>query len=71
MLEIIQPTFHRCTGYVLLRSINKHTLDLGQRSLPFLDLSIKSLVASNVFQSCRAQFLKEHTEKGRKHQFSH
>ncbi|MFS7926335.1 hypothetical protein Hanom_Chr04g00295871 [Helianthus anomalus] len=71
MLEIIEPSFHRCTGYLFLRSINKHSLDLGQGSLPFLDLSINSSVASNAFHSCRGQLLKEDREQGRKHQFSH
>ncbi|KAJ0850920.1 hypothetical protein HanPSC8_Chr13g0586401 [Helianthus annuus] len=39
--------------------------------MPFLDLSINSLVASNAFQSGRGQLLKEHREEGRKHDFSH
>ncbi|KAJ0860201.1 hypothetical protein HanRHA438_Chr13g0621211 [Helianthus annuus] len=71
MLEIIEPSFHRCTGYLFLRSISKHSLDLGQGSVPFLDLSINSSVASNAFHSCRGQLLKEDREQGRENEFSH
>ncbi|MFS7926224.1 hypothetical protein Hanom_Chr04g00294521 [Helianthus anomalus] len=71
MLEIIQPYFHRWTGYLLLISISKHSFDEFERVLTFLNLSTDSLVVSNVFGSFRDQLLNEQTDEGRSHGFSH